>query len=35
MKAYCDMWKGRQADLSEEPGAGGKILLKWDIKSRM
>ena len=35
IKAYYDMWKGGQADLLEEPGAGGKILLKWAIKSRM
>jgi hypothetical protein len=35
MKAYYDMWKGGHADLSEERGAGGKILLKWAMKSRM
>jgi hypothetical protein len=37
MKAYYDMWKGGQAALSEEPGAGGKIILrvKWALKSRM
>jgi len=35
MKAYYDMWKGGQADPSEEPVAGWKILLKWAIKSRM
>jgi len=28
MKAYYDMWKRGQADLSEEPGAVGKIILK-------